>query len=92
MRRVLAFGNSGSGKTTLAAALRRDHGLAHLDLDTLAWHPTSPPVRRDLADSVRDIRAFTARHDAWIIEGCYADLLALLLDRCRARDKLVLRP
>jgi SAM-dependent methyltransferase/adenylate kinase family enzyme len=80
MRRVLVFGNAGSGKTTLAAALRRDHGLAHLDLDTLAWQPTSPPVRRHPADSGRDIRAFTARHDAWVIEGCYADLLALLLD------------
>ena len=80
MRRVLAFGNSGSGKTTLAATLRRDQGLAHLDLDTLAWQPASPPVRRDLADSLRDIRAFTARHDAWVIEGCYADLVALLID------------
>jgi adenylate kinase family enzyme len=80
MRRVLVFGNSGSGKTTLAAALRRDHGLAHLDLDTLAWQPTPVPIRRDIAESERDIRAFTARHDAWVIEGCYADLLALLLD------------
>ena len=80
MRRVLVFGNSGSGKTTLAAALRRDHGLAHLDLDTLAWQPTSPPIRRDPADSLRDILAFTARYDAWVIEGCYADLLALLVD------------
>jgi len=80
MRRVLVFGNSGSGKTTLAAALRRDHSLAHLDLDTLAWQPTSPPIRRDPADSGRDIRVFTAQHHAWVIEGCYADLLALLLD------------
>ncbi len=80
MRRVLVFGNSGSGKTTLAAALRRDRGLAHLDLDTLAWQPVSPPIRRDPADSWRDICAFTAQHPAWVIEGCYADLLALLLD------------
>jgi len=80
MRRVLVFGNSGSGKTTLAASLCRDHGLAHLDLDTLAWQPTSPPVRRDLSASERDIRAFTTQHDAWVVEGCYADLLALLLD------------
>jgi adenylate kinase family enzyme len=80
MRRVLVFGNSGSGKTTLAASLRRDYGLAHLDLDTLAWQPASPPIRRDAAESERDIRAFTAQHAAWVIEGCYADLLALLLD------------
>ena len=80
MGRVLVFGNSGSGKTTLAAALRRDHGLAHLDLDTLAWQPSSPPVRRDLAESLHDIRAFTAQHAAWVVEGCYADLLGLLRD------------
>ena len=80
MGRVLVFGNSGSGKTTLAAALRRDHGLAHLDLDTLAWQSSSPPVRRELAESASDIRAFTAQHAEWVVEGCYADLLALLLD------------
>ncbi len=78
MRRVLIVGNSGSGKTTLARALTREHGLAHLDLDTLAWLPTEPPTRRDLADSAQEIRRFTARHDTWVIEGCYADLARLL--------------
>jgi adenylate kinase family enzyme len=90
MRRVLVFGNSGSGKSTLAASLSRDHAIAHLDLDTLAWLPTTPPVRRDLADSGRGIRAFTAGHDAWVIEGCYADLLALLLDE--ATELIFLNP
>jgi SAM-dependent methyltransferase len=78
-RRVLVVGNSGSGKSTLAAALARDEGLAHLDLDPLAWLPTVPPTRRDLPDSERDIRRFAARHEAWVVEGCYADLVGLLL-------------
>ena len=44
MRRIVVFGNSGSGKTTLARVLTSQYGLAHLDLDSLAWD--SPGVRR----------------------------------------------
>ena len=79
-------GNSGSGKSTLAARLARDGGLAHLDLDTLAWLPELPPRRRPLADSTAELAAFMAAHDGrvngWVIEGCYADLLAAALPRC----------
>ncbi|HUS30667.1 MAG TPA: sigma-70 family RNA polymerase sigma factor [Kofleriaceae bacterium] len=78
MTRFLLVGNSGSGKSTLAARLAAREGLPHLDLDTLAWLPTTPPSRRPLADSERDIRAFTDANAAWVIEGCYADLLALV--------------
>ena len=56
MTRYLLLGNSGSGKSTLAARLAARDGLAHLDLDTLAWLPTTPPARRPLADSERDVR------------------------------------
>jgi adenylate kinase family enzyme len=77
MQRVLIFGNSGSGKSTLAARLRGEQGLAHLDLDGLAWLPTTPPERRALAESGQAIREFVAAHDSWVIEGCYADLLEL---------------
>jgi cytidylate kinase len=55
-RRYLLVGNSGSGKSTLAARLAARDRIAHLDLDTLAWLPRTPP--------------------AWVVEGCYADLLA----------------
>jgi SAM-dependent methyltransferase len=89
-RRVVVFGNSGSGKSTLAAKLSRDDGLAHLDLDTLAWLPTDPPTRRPIADSAREIAAFTAQHNAWVIEGCYADLLTLLRDA--ATEMVFLNP
>jgi len=76
MTRVLVVGNSGSGKSTLAIRLAAQHGLAHLDLDTLAWLPVTPPARRPLVDSERDIRAFTGANADWVIEGCYADLVA----------------
>jgi adenylate kinase family enzyme len=82
MMRYLLLGNSGSGKSTLALRLARTHALPHLDLDSLAWLPTTPPERRPLDESRRDIEAFLAANDGWIIEGCYADLLTVPLPRC----------
>ena len=80
--RVVIVGNSGSGKSTLAMRLTRIRGLAHLDLDTLAWESTMPPVRRPLAESARDIDTFTHTNPRWVIEGCYADLVTLVLPLC----------
>lgn len=77
MRRVLVFGNAGSGKSTLGRRLQAEEGLAHLDLDTLAWLPGVPPERRPLDATAADILAFVAGHEAWVIEGCYADLLGI---------------
>jgi len=81
--RVLVLGNSGSGKSTLAKRLCAGHQCAHLDLDTLAWLPTQPPTRRPLDESAVEIDAFMARNDAWVIEGCYTDLLDLAKSRAR---------
>lgn len=75
LSKVLIFGNSGSGKSTLARTLSQQHGLAHLDLDTLAWLPTDPPQRMPLAESSAAIKAFISSRSDWVIEGCYADLL-----------------
>ena len=61
----------------MARRLARTHGLPHLDLDQLAW--TSPGVRKPLADSAREIEVYTSANSAWIAEGCYADLLELIL-------------
>lgn len=77
--RMLIFGNSGAGKSTLATRLAADHGVRHLDLDELAWQPTQPPERVPLEIAGRKIRDFTAQFDSWVVEGCYADLLELLL-------------
>ncbi len=79
--RILLFGNSGSGKSTLAKHLCAEHALAHLDLDTLAWQDTTPPERRPVGESEKDIQGFTAKHDRWVIEGCYTDLLELVASR-----------
>ena len=75
-RRVVVMGNSGAGKSTLAQKMAREEGLAHLDLDTLAWLPDPPPRRAPLADSVARMDAFFAENPDWVVEGCYADLLA----------------
>jgi adenylate kinase family enzyme len=78
MARILIFGNSGSGKTTLAKRLSRDHVLAHLDLDELAWLKSNPPQRAPLEESGKALKKFVETHNTWVIEGCYSDLLALL--------------
>ena len=78
--RIVILGNSGSGKTTLARALCEAHGLAHLDLDAVAW--SEPGVRRPLAQSVAEVEAFARAHDAWTIEGSYASLAAAALPFC----------
>ena len=77
MRRIVVFGNSGSGKTTLARVLTSQYGLAHLDLDSVAWD--SPGGRRSLTESASTIRDFIHEHSEWVIEGCYGDLLELVL-------------
>lgn len=77
--RLLVFGNSGAGKSTFATHLASQFSLAHLDLDTVAWEATTPPVRRALDCSAKELAQFTRTHPTWVIEGCYSDLLALLL-------------
>ncbi|ARN72878.1 shikimate kinase [Oceanicoccus sagamiensis] len=79
MSKIVIFGNSGSGKSTLARQLSHSQGLVHLDLDTLAWKPTSPPERVPIEQSSKEIGRFVSAHKAWVIEGCYSDLLALIV-------------
>jgi adenylate kinase family enzyme len=75
--RIVIFGNSGSGKSTMARQLSRERGLPHLDLDSLAW--ASPGVRRSLEESAAEIRAYLDANESWIAEGCYGDLIELIL-------------
>ena len=82
MIKIIIFGNSGSGKSTLAKKLCHTHNLSHLDLDILAWQPTIPPERKPLAESKTEIINFNQSNQpnkGWVIEGCYADLLAIAL-------------
>lgn len=77
--RVLVFGNSGSGKSTLSRRLAEVHGLTHLDLDTVAWDTDAvTPTLRELDDVHDDLDDFTRENEDWVVEGCYADVLALL--------------
>lgn len=73
--KIIIIGNSGSGKSTLAGRLANDNGLAHLDLDEIAWQEDHPTTRRSVEDSAQLIDAFTDSHPGWVIEGCYASLI-----------------
>lgn len=77
--RIIIIGNSGAGKSTLAARLAAEKGLEHLELDGLAWQPRQPPVRAPFDVSAKWLADFTGRHERWVAEGCYADLVELLL-------------
>lgn len=80
--RLLVMGNSGSGKTTLARRLVEEHRLAHLDLDSIVWLAGESPVMREFA-TVRDcLDTFLAQHQAWVIEGCYGELIERTLPAC----------
>jgi adenylate kinase family enzyme len=79
MQRILIFGNSGSGKSTLAKSYVVNYGYSHLDLDDLAWQDTAPPCRKPIEESAFQIKVFTDLHSDWVIEGCYTDLLELVL-------------
>ena len=83
MPRIVIFGNSGSGKLTLAAEKAELQVCAHLDLDTVAWDPgNNTPTRKPLADSEKLIAPFLADNENWVIEGCYSDLLELVIPHC----------
>jgi len=81
LKRIIIFGNSGAGKSTLAKSLASIDRLAHFDLDSIAWLPTSPPQRKAVEQSKADIDVFIAENDRWVIEGCYSDLLELLFTK-----------
>jgi len=80
MRRVAIIGNAGSGKSTLARRLAAECGAEVLDLDTVAWEPGKPAQPRASEVAAREVRAFCAAHPAWVIEGCYGDLVEAVLD------------
>ena len=77
--RIAIIGNSGSGKSTLARAIARERGWPVLDLDTVAWEPGKIAVPRDPVAARQDVERFCADHSDWIVEGCYADLIAASL-------------
>jgi len=76
--RWVVLGNSGSGKSTVAGHLSKLASVAVLDLDSIAWSEESGPLqpqRRDARESLAEMERFAGRHQRWVMEGCYEDLI-----------------
>jgi adenylate kinase family enzyme len=80
--KVLVYGNSGSGKSTYARALAAQHGLAHLDLDSVVWEPGKIAVPREPQAILASLVAFISTHQKWVIEGCYGELVEAASTHC----------
>jgi len=80
--RILIFGNSGSGKSTLARQLAGMHGMAHLDLDAIVWEPNQVAVQRSPEAVIASLAQFMAENPAWVIEGCYGELVEAASGHC----------
>jgi adenylate kinase family enzyme len=79
LRKVVIFGNSSSGKTSLARKICGVDNLCHLDLDSIAWRHGSSPVRKPIEEARREIEEFIKANECWVIEGCYSDLLEIVI-------------
>ena len=80
--KVLVFGNSGSGKSRYAQVLAAREGLAHLDLDSIVWEPGKIAVQRSTDSVTADLRNFIDSQGAWVIEGCYGELVQAASAHC----------
>jgi adenylate kinase family enzyme len=80
--RVVIVGNSGSGKSWKARQLAQQHQLAHLDLDTIYFVPGLIAVARPMEAVLADLRAFVDANPAWVVEGCYGDVVEAALPFC----------
>lgn len=80
--RILIVGNSGSGKSTLARQLVSEYGLAHLDLDAIAWEPGLVAVQRPFEATCLSLAQFVEANKSWVIEGCYGELIRRSLPDC----------
>jgi adenylate kinase family enzyme len=68
LKRISVVGSTGSGKTTFARGLARRLGIAHVELDALAWGPNWTLVPEDL---FKERVARAVEGDAWVIDGNY---------------------
>lgn len=77
--RFAILGNSGSGKSTLAKWLGESTGLPVLDLDSVAWEPDEPGEPRPPEVAEAEVVQYCAGQPSWVVEGCYANLIAAAL-------------
>jgi adenylate kinase family enzyme len=80
--KVLVFGNSGSGKSTYARPIAMREGLAHLDLDSIVWEPGKIAVQQPPEAVAASLRNFIDSQAAWVIEGCYGELVRAASAHC----------
>ena len=74
--RCAILGNAGSGKTTLAKKIQSQTQAPILDLDNVTWQRGQIQKRREISESLEEVAAFiTSSSQAWIVEGCYGELI-----------------
>jgi hypothetical protein len=57
-------------------------GLAHLDLDSIVWEPGRIAVQRPREAVAGSLQSFIDLHAAWVIEGCYGELVQAASAHC----------
>ena len=71
--------------------LRKEHvrksscdagGLAYLDLDSIVWEPGKVAVQRPCESVAASLRSFIDSQAAWVIEGCYGELVRAASTHC----------
>lgn len=82
--KTIILGNSGSGKTVLSRKLGARHSAVVLSLDAVAFQAEA--VRRGLNESVAEASVFAGRHERWVMEGCYADIIRGVMEQA---DELI---
>lgn len=78
--RVAIIGNSGSGTSTLAQQVADARSFPVLHLDSVL-EPGKESVLESKAAAARDVEAFCAAHECWVVEGCDERLIERALER-----------
>ena len=64
----------------MARILIGKRNIPRLSLDEIAWKEGTE--RETLKASLRELQPFIDRHEQWVIEGCYGDLIEAALPYC----------
>ena len=81
VRRIVIYGNAGAGKSWRARELAERYELPILALDDIAWSDDWA-VERPRSETLAELAEFAESTSAWIIEGCYGDLIEAVLPHC----------
>jgi adenylate kinase family enzyme len=78
-KRISVRGTSGSGKTTLGKALAAKLGVPYVELDAINHQPNWQEI--EVGEFRRRVGEAVAQ-DAWVIDGNYAKIRDLVMERC----------